>query len=348
MTTSEFRQVLVDLGSYLDARKGTNLASQFSALTDSALAKLYSVTPNPLQLRSAAEGLKESDVAKAGGAALPAARTAGKSLTPMAVAGSCAPGAIIDNSAGSNCTPSYPDPNNTAWQNMVNPVITFGGLSGSYAAVSTESCSLTVESNLVQVVAALNGTVSAASLVCSALNADPVGGSVAAGVCDIPVSVAAVAGAISQGLLADCFEQDADINAAEIDAGFRNTVTIFNALGADFTALGTRLTSVDNDINSHITTVNNQITGEFNAASTQLTNVNNQITSEFTTVGNQITQATDLLQAYLKQIMKLELTPDGQKVINPAILTCTGANCPNVLARCPAAGCTWNNAGPLP
>jgi hypothetical protein len=62
----------------------------------------------------------------------------------------------------------------------------------------------------------------------------------------------------------------------------------------------------------------------------------------------QISQGTALLQAYLKQIMKLELTPDGQKKIDPPILTCTGTNCPNVLAMCPAAGCSWNNAGPLP
>ena len=72
------------------------------------------------------------------------------------------------------------------------------------------------------------------------------------------------------------------------------------------------------------------------------------ITNDFNALTTQISQGTALLQAYLKQIMKLELTPDGQKVIVPAILTCTGTNCPNVLAKCPKAGCSWNNVGPLP
>ena len=138
------------------------------------------------------------------------------------------------------------------------------------------------------------------------------------------------------------------MNTAEIDAGFHNTVTIFNALGTDFTALGT-----------HLTNVNNQITTEFGALDTHLTNVDTHIAAEFVALDShlvvlfnqlttQIAQGTALLNADLRQVMKLELTPDGQRMIVPAILTCTGTNCPNVLASCPAAGCSWNNVGPLP
>jgi hypothetical protein len=54
------------------------------------------------------------------------------------------------------------------------------------------------------------------------------------------------------------------------------------------------------------------------------------------------------LAADLKQVMKLELTPEGLRKIVPAILTCTGSNCPNVLANCPGTGCAWNSVGPLP
>lgn len=39
MTIPEFRQVLVDLGTYLDAHKGTNLASQFSTIPENTLAR---------------------------------------------------------------------------------------------------------------------------------------------------------------------------------------------------------------------------------------------------------------------------------------------------------------------
>jgi hypothetical protein len=347
MTIPEFRQVLLDLGSYLDANKGTNVRSRFSALSEDALSKLYASVPNPQQLKSAVAALKQHDAAKE------AVSSGGRAqVEPNAVAGSCPPDTIIDDSSGAVCTPAYPDPNNSAWENMVNPLITFGAFSPSdYSSVSSQGCGLTVESNLVQVVAALNGTVTAASLVCSALNADPVGGSVAAGVCDIPVAVIAVAGAVSQGLLADCFEQDADVNTAKIDAGFHNTVTIFNALGG----VDTHLTNVDNQITSelsaldtHVSNVDNHVAGEFVTLDAHLVTLFNQLSNQVTQVSNQVTQGTALLGADLKQVMKLELTPDGLKAIKPAILTCTGTNCPNVLANCPAAGCSWNNVGPLP
>jgi len=74
----------------------------------------------------------------------------------------------------------------------------------------------------------------------------------------------------------------------------------------------------------------------------------NQLSNQVTQLSNQVTQGTALLGADLKQVMKLELTPEGLRAIKPAILTCTGTNCPNVLANCPAAGCSWNNVGPLP
>jgi hypothetical protein len=337
MTTSEFRQVLVDMGSYLDAHKGTNLASQFAAIPDETLSKIYPAVSNPQKLKSAVAALRAEDAMRAARAS-GTTRLAVRSLSARAVVGSCLPGAIIDNSPGAACTPAYPDPTNSAWQNMVNPPITFGAFSPTdYADVAMQSCGLTVETNLVQVVSALNGTVTVAAIACAGAQAIPVVGIVASGVCDAAVALVGVAGAVSTGILADCAEQDGLVSAAEIDAGFHNTVTIFDALGTDFTALGTQLTNV-----------NNQITGEFTALDTHLTNVDNHIAMEFTALGNQIAQATALLNAELLQVMKLDMTPDGQRVLNPAILTCTGTNCPNVLANCPKAGCSWNNVGPLP
>jgi hypothetical protein len=112
-------------------------------------------------------------------------------------------------------------------------------------------------------------------------------------------------------------------------------------------------------LDTHLTNVNNQVTSEFTALDTHLTNVDTHVAAEFTvldahlvTLVNQLTtqisQGTALLGAYLKQVMKLQLEPSGTGKIAPLILTCTGANCPNVLAACPAAGCSWNNVGPIP
>jgi hypothetical protein len=337
MTTSEFRRVLVDMGSYLDAHRGTNLASRFAAISDETLSKIYPAVSNPHQLQSAVAALTQYDAAQRLGASAKISR-----LRPLAVFGSCTPNSIIDNSPGAACTPVYPDPTNSAWENMVNPDITFGAFSPTdYPSVAMQSCSLTVETNLVQVVSALNGAVTVAAIACGAIPLVPEP-------CFAAVAVVGVAGAISQGLLNDCAEQDGLVNAAEVDAAFHNTVTIFNALGTDTASingnLATDTATIDGNIaalDTHLTNVNNQIAGEFIATDTQIQN-------DFNLLTTQISQGTALLQAYLKQIMKLELTPDGLKVIDPPILTCTGTNCPNVLAKCPAAGCSWNNVGPLP
>jgi hypothetical protein len=281
---------------------------------------------------------------------------AAASLEPQAAFPSCPANTIIDTSAGSTCTPAYPDSTNSAWRALAGALIPVGGFTGvpaeipnatDFANASREGCDLTKEVTLEQVQATLNGIVDVGQFICAALvPPDPL-----AIACYIAAAAIGAAGETDAGLFTDCVEQDGLVNAAEIDAAFHNTVTIYNTLKG---------------VDTHLTSVNTQITNEFTAASTQLTNVNNQITGEFTAVGNQITAvdahiatefgalstqvtgATDLLAAYLKQIMKLELTPDGQRVINPAILTCTGVNCPNVLANCPAAGCSWNNVGPLP
>jgi len=43
-------------------------------------------------------------------------------------------------------------------------------------------------------------------------------------------------------------------------------------------------------------------------------------------------------QALLREMLKMLLIPEGKRVLDPAILTCTGASCPNVLLQCTANG----------
>jgi hypothetical protein len=116
------------------------------------------------------------------------------------------------------------------------------------------------------------------------------------------------------------------LDGAKVEAILDDVINVHGDIGA---------------LDTHLTNVNNQITGEFTALDAHLVAL-------FTQLTGQISEATKLLDADLKQVMKLELTPEGLRKIVPAILTCTGANCPNVLASCPAAGCSWNNVGPLP
>src|SRR5271157_1180810 len=74
--------------------------------------------------------------------------------------------------------------------------------------------------------------------------------------------------------------------------------------------------------------------------------VSAQLSVALTQLTNQVTQSTALLDANLKQVMRENLTPDQKKVIQPSILTCSGTDCPNVLANCPKGACSWNNVGP--
>lgn len=136
------------------------------------------------------------------------------------------------------------------------------------------------------------------------------------------------------------------LDGATADATLNDVINVHGDVGA---------------LDTHLTNVNNQITSEFTALDTHLTNVDNHIAAEFTALdahivtlinglSTQLTNSTNLLSAELKQVMKLELTPDGLRQIVPAILTCTGPDCPNVLTKCTGKGgvCSWNNVGPLP
>ncbi len=333
LTIPEFRQTLLDLGAYLDARKGSNLAQQFASFTDEQLQTILPAFSHPGRLRDAVAALRAGTT--------PASRLKGNAVgvLPRAAFPACAVDTIISTSVGALCTPAYPDPTNSAWQNLVNPPNTFGAFSPTdYASISSQQCSVTVETNLSQVVSAMNGAVAASTPVCSIIPA-PFNAA-----CWAPVAALAIAGAVSTGIFADCQEQDGLVNAAEINAAFHNTVTIYDKLGAvdsHITAVDNKLSNSLTNLDTHLTNVNNQITGEFTALSAQLVTLVNQLST-------QITNSTDLLNSDLRQVMKLQLTPDGRREINPLILTCTGTNCPNVLAKCPAAGCSWNNVGPLP
>jgi hypothetical protein len=51
-------------------------------------------------------------------------------------------------------------------------------------------------------------------------------------------------------------------------------------------------------------------------------------------------QRLKAVQAVQRQIIRLLLTPEGRRAVDPAVLTCTGDDCPNVLA-CPGDECSF-------
>jgi hypothetical protein len=354
ITMSEFRQVLVDVGSFIDAQKGTDFARQFQAIDDETLTKLYPAVPDGRQFQSLVAKLKRykfsaRPATQAGSNFNRATPSSNFQFTPLLVTPACgAPDAIISNTGA--CTPGYPDPTDGAWQFMVTPLRGYTDTNGvpafspngSFADVSSQQCSLDAEVTLQQVFVILSAVVNSASPFCNIIPA-PFNA-----LCWAPVGAIEIANSILGGFFQDCVEQDSLVNAAKIDAGFQNTVTIDSDLGKSTAALAgdisTSTTILATDISAldtHLTNVDNHVTAEF-------VTLNANLLADFTALANQLTQGTALLDATLKQVMKLQLEPNGLQKIVPAILTCTGTNCPNVLNKCPAAGCSWNNVGPLP
>ncbi len=128
-----------------------------------------------------------------------------------------------------------------------------------------------------------------------------------------------------------------------LQTGVSNITTNTSNVGAQLTTIGNQISNVGAQVaavDTHITAVDAHITAVFNALTAQLI-----ILQASVDLANQRLLKTIAGQA---QIMKLDLTPEGSRILLNSILTCTGSNCPNVLANCPGGICSWNSVGPLP
>ena len=65
MSIAEFRQVLVDTGSYLDTQKNMNLRQRFEALSDEQLEYIFSAVPDPRKLQRAVSSLRKYQATRA-------------------------------------------------------------------------------------------------------------------------------------------------------------------------------------------------------------------------------------------------------------------------------------------
>jgi len=136
----------------------------------------------------------------------------------------------------------------------------------------------------------------------------------------------------------------------DIDTNITSATTSINTYITNATTnIDTNITGATTNIDSNITSATNTIDTNIN---TKLATLTALMQTLITNLSGQVGASTAALLANLQQMMKLEMTPDGLKVINLGVLTCDGTAahpCPTPLATCLAAGtCALNNIGPLP
>jgi hypothetical protein len=150
--------------------------------------------------------------------------------------------------------------------------------------------------------------------------------------CWIAQGVLQAAAEANNTVAAQCAIVDGAVDATEIEAAFENTVAIYKNLDAHHLALKTH----DADIKTTIASAVNTLLITLNKHDVD-------IKAAIAAVKGVVDQNTQLLKvskALDGQIIRLLLTPEGKKEVNPAVMTCTGDNCPAVL-DCPGKECSF-------
>ena len=146
---------------------------------------------------------------------------------------------------------------------------------------------------------------------------------------------------------------DDDLTGAVVDANYARLNHIHDDLANVQTGVNTVTTDVSN-VSTQVSNVGVQISNvdtHISAVDAHITTLIAGLSAQLTTLQASVDLANQRLLKTIageQQIMKLELTPEGQRILLNLILACTGSNCPNVLAMCPGGVCSWNNVGPLP
>ncbi len=130
-----------------------------------------------------------------------------------------------------------------------------------------------------------------------------------------------------------------DVDAAEIQAGYRNTVAIYKNLDAHHLALAAHNTDLNN-INTAIQFLINKHDGDMKAAVSKHDAEIKLLLATIKAIVDGNTQQLKVVQTMDAQVIRLLLMPDGQRAINPLVMTCTGDSCPKIL-DCPGKECSF-------
>jgi hypothetical protein len=236
-----------------------------------------------------------------------------------------------------------------------------GGLSDTNGdgSLDDERCDANFEAGVAIATAVFNFASIAIDLGCHALPE----------LTDIPCFAAAEIVAIgkeaSATVEAQCALMDGSVDATEIEAAYENTVRLFENLDAHHAGLAEHDAEVQAALAQHDTDIKNVLSvhdvdiknvlsvhdGDIKTAialhdaevKAALALHDAEIKALLATLQGGVNEANQRLkvnEALNRQIIKLLLTPEGRKAVDPAVLSCTGDDCPRVL-DCPGAQCSF-------
>jgi hypothetical protein len=308
ITINEFRQTLTDWTAIADARGGTHTSQYFATVPDNVLRGLYAHVPNGRAFRDAVQYLKPR-LMKTGLGAKPdnlsihvpqlqeAASSNVSSLNPRVVAGFPL------------FTPLYPSGSN--WSSLVGQLQTDGYIPAGNA--EAQRCSTDGESALSVVVSTFKAIEAIADAVCEAIPEIIVvvlgeGTQVdAKAICFAVQLIIAVPAIASEEDFEFCKSQDGFVNTAEIEAGYHNTVQIYDVLQQHDTDTKNAISAAQGALSGQLTGVGGQLT----ALSTQVANTGNNLTTlinnSTTQIDNNIAAATVTIDSNIANLQNLEL-----------------------------------------
>ncbi len=329
VTPSELKDLLAQITSLLDRQHGRtgkvdDLRRRIASLDPQAFDHLYRSSNNWDQLKIAVELMQKGSDARSRSGATAQFSQSGGDVNAVSPAG--LPADLF--------TPGYTTGAN--YTTFRASIVGFGGISdtaGSLPGLADERC----DSNFEAGVAIAQATFAFANIiadnVCEALPE----------LADIPCWVAngvlQVAAEATNTVAAQCSIVDGAVNAAEIQAGYQNTVAIYNNLDAHHLALAAHNTNLNN-INTAIQFLINKHDGDMKAAVSKHDAEIKLLLATIKAIVDGNTQQLKVVQTMDAQVIRLLLMPEGQRAINPLVMTCTGDNCPKILA-CPGKECSF-------
>jgi hypothetical protein len=326
VSRSELKDLLVQITSLLDAQQGksekiADLRRRIDALDAQAFERLYQASNNWDHLRIAVALMQKGSNSKKPAVDDSLFASGSYEVSPAGLPADLFP-------------PGYPAGSN--YDTFRASIVTFGGITdapGSLPGLADERC----DSNFEAGVAIAQATFAFANIiadnVCEALPE----------LLDIPCWVAngvlQLAAEATNTVAAQCSIVDGAVDAAEIQAGYKNSVSIYKNLDAHHLSLVAHNTNLNN-VSTAIQFLINKHDGDMKAAVSKHDAEIKLLLAAIKTVVDGNTQQLKVVQTLDTQIIRLLLTPEGLRAVNPLVMTCTGDNCPKVL-NCPGNQCSF-------